>query len=156
MTRGSVIPERTGSANGNWGLAMTTDYLDYSSSSGLLLDWLKEVGRAYPEVNDDLRRLRTDLRKLKGQRGGWAHSAAVIDLWLMMKEKGLTSMTDREVEHGKLLNGRQAGHINAPTNAEVDAFVERASDVSDAATDIARRLDELADEGVRSVKDPRH
>jgi len=143
-------------ADGNWDLAMTTDYLDYSSNSRLLLDWLTEVGRAYPEVNDDLRRLRTDLGRLKDQRDEWAHSAAVIDLWMMMKEKGLTSMTDRDVEHGKLLNGRQAGHINAPTNAEVDAFVERASDVGDAATGIARRLAELASEGVRSVKDPRH
>jgi hypothetical protein len=72
-------------ADGNWDLAMSADYLDYSSSSGLLLDWLKEVGRAYPEVKSDLSRLRSGLRELKKQRDEWAHSAAVIDLWLMRR-----------------------------------------------------------------------
>lgn len=143
-------------ADGDWDLVMSANYLDYSSNSGLLLDWLKEVGRAYPEVKEDLTMLRTDLRELKNQRDEWAHSAAVIDLWLMMKEKGLNSMTDRDIEHGKLLNGRQAGHISAPTEGDVQAFVMRASDVGDAATSLARRLAELADDGVRPVKDPRH
>lgn len=142
-------------ADGNWDLAMSTDYLDYSSNSRLLLDWLKEVGRAYPEVNDDLSKLGTDLRALKRQRDEWAHSAAVIDSWLMMKEKGLKSMSDREVDFGKLLNGKQAGHVDAPTPADVDAFVKRASDVGDAASSIARRLAELADACVRPLRNPR-
>lgn len=142
-------------AEGNWDMAMSTDYLDYSSNSGLLLDWLKEVGRAYPEVNEDIGLLRTGLKELKKQRDAWAHSAAVIDLWLMMKEKGLTTMSDGDVEHGRLLNGRSGGHIDAPNEVAVDRFIQRASDIGDTATDISRRVAELVDYGVRPLRDPK-
>jgi len=142
-------------AHGNWGVAMSAEYLHYSANSGRLLDWPKSMAKAYPEVSSDVQDLTSDLRDLKNQRDEWAHSSAVIDPWLMMKEKVLTSISDRDIEHGKLLSGKRAGHINAPTNAEVDAFVERASDVGDAAMDLARRLAELADRGVRLVGDPR-
>jgi hypothetical protein len=142
-------------AHGNWGVAMSTDYLDYSANSGRLLDWLKSIAKAYPEARSDASALVCDLRALKNQRDQWAHSAAVIDLWLMMREKGLTSMTDRDVDRGRLLNGKQAGHINAPTQTDVEAYIAWASDVGDAAMALARKLDGLAESGIRPVDVPR-
>ncbi|MFT4215627.1 MAG: hypothetical protein QM619_00345 [Micropruina sp.] len=135
---------------------MSTDYLDYSANSGRLLGWLKSIAKAYPEVSSEVQALVSDLRGLKNQRDQWAHSAAVIDLWLMMmSERGLTSMTDRDVERGKLLNGRRPGHINAPTRFDVDAFVQRASEVGDVASGVAQKLAELADTGARPVEEPK-
>lgn len=142
-------------AHGNWGVAMSTDYLDYSANSGRLLDWLKSVAKAYPEASSDVEAVVSDLRGLKNQRDQWAHSAAVIDLWLMMREKGLTSMTDRDVGRGRLLNGKQASHINAPTQTDLEAYIARASDVGDAAMALARKLDGLAESGTRPVGVPR-
>ena len=63
-------------------------------------------------------------------------------------------MIDSDIEHGKLLNGKQGGHIDAPTEADVDAFVQGASDVGDAATDIGRMIAELAQSGVRPMGKP--
>lgn len=142
-------------AHGTWGIAMSTDYMDYSANSGRLLDWLKSVAKSYPEASSDVPTLVADLRGLKNQRDQWAPSAAVIDLWLMMKERGLTSMTDRDVEHGKLLSGKQAGHINAPTQTDVEAYTARASDVGDAATALAHKVAALAQDGIRLVEVPK-
>lgn len=142
-------------ADGNWGVAMSADYLEYSANSGRLIEWLKAIAKAYPEVSSEVQALVSDLRDLKNQRDQWAHSAAVIDLWLMMSEKGLTSMTDRDVERGKLLNGKLAGHINAPTSTDVEAFIARASTVGDAAAAIAQTAAALAQDGIRSVGVPR-
>lgn len=102
------------SAHGNWDVAMSTDYLDFSSRSGALLDWLKDVGKAHPEVEGDANKLWVELAALKKRRDEWAHSAAIVDLFLVMKEQRRSSMTDRHVEHGRLLNGKRPGHIDAP------------------------------------------
>jgi hypothetical protein len=64
-------------------------------------------------------------------------------------------VTNSDVDNSKLLHGKHGGHVDAPTETDVDALVKRASDVGDTATDIARRLAELADQGVRPVRDPK-
>ena|GEM_PF-4151576 len=142
-------------AHGTWGEAMATDYLEYSSQSPLLLDWLKAVGRTYPEVSTDAEQLRVGLLGLKAQRDRWAHSSDLTDLFLLMKERGLSSMSDSDVEPGRLLNGKTSGHIDPPSKANVDNFVARASEVGDAATALASRVAALADDGIRSVPNPR-
>lgn len=143
------------SAHGEWALAASAHYLNLSSNSGLLLDWLKAVGVAYPEAKDDLSALRKDLRALKAQRDQWAHSADVVDLFLTMRERGLTAMSARDVKTGKLLNGRAEGHVAAPTAGDADNFVARASDAGDAASDLAIKLAKLADSGVRQIDAPK-
>lgn len=143
------------SADGEWDAAMNDHYLALSSDSGLLLDWLKAVGNAYPEVKEDLSGLRSDLRALKARRDEWAHSADVVDLYLLMKEQGLTTMSARELRPGQLLNGKARGHIDAPTEADLGEFISRASDVGDAASSLALELAKIADHGVRPVKAPR-
>lgn len=49
-------------ADGNWDVAGSTAYLAYSSASGALLDWLKDVGKAYPEVRADVTKICGGLR----------------------------------------------------------------------------------------------
>jgi hypothetical protein len=142
------------SANGGWG-QMSTEYLSMSSNSRLLLDWLKNVGEAYPEVKDDVDRLSTNLRALKALRDEWAHSAAVVDLFLMMREQDLSSTTSGYIDLGKLLNAKKAGHVKAPTAADVEEFTARASELGDDASALGIELAKLADHGVRSVKTPR-
>jgi hypothetical protein len=143
-------------AHGDWDVAMSTDYLDFSSSSGLLFKWLKNIGKAYPEVKDDTKSLAENLAALKAQRDEWAHSAQIVDLWLMMAEQGRSSMSDRDVEWGKLLNAKKRGHTDAPSKANVDDFTARASDAGDAASVLATTLAVLIDDvGVREVRDPR-
>jgi hypothetical protein len=80
--------------------------LDYSSYSGLLLGWLKGVRRAYSEVRTTSAGCSLILRALKKPRDEWAHSAAVIDAWLTMKEQGVTTVPVRDPEHGQLRKGR--------------------------------------------------
>lgn len=143
------------SSQGDWSEGMSTGYLEFSADSGLLLDWLKNVGFAYPEVKDGVVALRTDLRELKTKRDTWAHSAAIIDLFLLMKERGVTSMSDNEVGPGQLLSSRKAGHIPPPNQADVDRFCVRASEVGDAASALAVRVAMLSQETVRPVSLPR-
>ncbi|GAA4755607.1 hypothetical protein GCM10023350_46400 [Nocardioides endophyticus] len=141
-------------AHGNWGVAMSTDYLTFSSNSGVLTDWLKNVGRAYTEVKSDARDLCVGLRSLKARRDVWAHSAAIMDLWLVMREQGWSSMSDSDHPSGKLLNAKTPGHVDAPSKADVDAFSAEASDVGDVATSLAASLARLADPEPRTVRDP--
>ncbi len=143
------------STQGDWSEVMSTGYLEFSADSGLLLDWLKNVGSAYPEIKDGVTALRTNLRELKTKRDTWAHSAAIIDLFLLMKERGVTSMSDNEVGPGQLLNSRQPGHIPPPNQADVDRFCVRASEVGDAASALAVRVAMLAQETIRPVALPR-
>lgn len=143
------------SAHGDWGAAMSTDYLSFSSSSGLLLDWLKAVGVAYPEVEDEAKDLGASLRELKTRRDEWAHSAAIVDLFLMMREQDRSSMSPSDLESKKLLNGRKMGHIDAPSKADVNEFSARASDVGDAASALGARLAQLSDRRIRPVRAPR-
>lgn len=141
-------------ADGNWDLAGSGDYLDYSSASGALLDWLKDVGKAYPEVQDNVLELCQELRDLRSSRNEWAHSAAVVDAFLLMKEQGATSMSfPAPGMLGKLLNSKKAAHSDLPTDSDVDAFCARASDVGDVAQAIALRIAQLvADTGIRTVR----
>ena len=141
-------------AHGHWGEAVSTDYLDYSASSGRLLDWLKVVAKAYPEVNDKAKTLTDSLRALKKERDAWAHSAAIIDMFLMMKEQGKTKFTDSDIERGKLLNAKSQGHINAPTQADVDGFERRASEVGDLASALGNELAQIYDSQPREVRVP--
>lgn len=143
-------------AHGDWGVAMSTDYLEFSSNSGLLFKWLKAVGQAYPEVKDDTKVLAENLGALKARRDEWAHSAQIVDLWLMLAEQGRSSMSDGDVGRGRLLNAKKAGHSDAPSRTEVEEFTVRASDVGDAASALATALAVLVDDtGVRAVRDLR-
>lgn len=143
-------------ADGNWDLAGSRDYLGYSSASGPLLDWLKDVGKAYPEVQGDVTKLCQELRTLKRNRDEWAHSAAVVDAFLLMNEQGTTSMNFPAQDRlGKLLNSKQAGHSDLPTDSDVDVFSATASDVGEAAQALAVRIARLVDDsGVRTVREP--
>lgn len=143
-------------ARGDWGAVMSADYLNFSSNSGLLFKWLRNIGETYTEVAADTKLLAENLGGLKALRDEWAHSSHIVDLWLMMSEQGRTSMTNRSIERGKLLNAKKAGHTDAPSRAMVDDFTARASDVGDAATALATALAMLIDDGgVREVPDPR-
>lgn len=143
-------------ADGNWGLAGCRDYLAYSGTSGKLLDWLKDVGKAYPEVQGNVAKLCQDLRTLKRDRDEWAHSAAVIDAFLLMKEQGTKSMNfPTQSTLAKLLNSKKAGHTDPPTAADVEAFSARASDVGDFAQALAVKIARLIeDSGLRRVREP--
>lgn len=143
-------------AHGNWGLAGSRDYLEYSSASGPLLGWLRDVGKAYPEVQGDVTKLCQELRALKRSRDQWAHSAAVVDTFLLMKERGTKSMDFPAPDMlGKLLNSKKAGHSDLPTDSDVDAFYATASDVGEAAQLLAVRIARLVDDsGVRTVREP--
>jgi len=143
-------------ADGNWGLAGSRDYLDYSAASGPLLDWLKDVGKAYPEVQGDVTRLSQELRALKRNRDQWAHSAAVIDAFLLMNEQGTTSMSFPAPDMlGKLLNSKMAGHSDLPTDSDMAAYYATASDVGEAAQALAVTIARLVDDsGVRTVRKP--
>jgi hypothetical protein len=144
-------------AHGNWDVAGSRDYLDYSSASGALLDWLKDVGKAYPEVQVDVAKLCQGLRALKSDRDEWAHSAAVVDPFLLMKETGVTSLTFPGADIlGKLLNSKKARHSDLPAESDVDTFCARASDVGDAAQAIAIAIAQLvAEQGMRTVRNPK-
>lgn len=143
-------------ADGNWELAGSTAYLEYSSMSGALLDRLKDVGKAYPEVHADATNLCEGLRALKRDRDEWAHSAAVVDLFLLMRETGMTSLSAPPTGGlGALLNSRKAKHSDPPTDLEVEAFCSKASEVGDAARALSLSLAQLVDEkGARTVGDP--
>lgn len=135
-------------AVGNWDLAATSDYLDASSAWGELRDWLKDVGKAHPELQPDVVRLRDGLRDLKSYRDKLAHSAAIVDGFLLMREQGKTSMSFPDPAiRGKLLNARTGKHFDPPTDADVDAFCARASDVGDAAQALALAIARLVAEG---------
>lgn len=143
-------------ADGNWGLAGSTAYLEYSSVSGALLDRLKDIGKAYPEVQGEVTELRDGLRALKHDRDEWAHSAAIVDPFLMMRERQVASM--RLPAAGtleQLLNSKTAKHLDPPTGSDVDAFCARASEVGDAAQALARVVAQLVEEkGERTVRKP--
>jgi hypothetical protein len=141
-------------ADGNWDLAGSTAYLEYSSVSGALLDWLKDVSKAYPEVRADVAKLRDGLRALKRDRDEWAHSAAIVDPFLLMRESQVTSLRFAAGgSNGKLLNSKKAKHSDPPTDSDVDAFCARAAEVGDAAQAVALALARLvAKKGVRTVR----
>lgn len=143
-------------ADGKWDLAGSRDYLDYSSASGPLFDRLQDVGKAYPEVQGHVTKLCQELRTLKKNRDEWAHSAAVIDAFLLMDEQGMASMDFPAPDMlGKLLNSKKAGHSDLPTDSDVDAFSATASGVGDAAQALAVRIARLVDDsGVRTVHEP--
>lgn len=145
-------------ADGNWDLAGSKAYLEYSSVSRALLGWLKDVGKAYPEVRADVTKICEGLRALKRDRDEWAHSAAVVDLGLLMCETGVTSLTfpaDDSLVKPKLLNSKKKEHSDPPTDSDVDAFCARASEVGDAARALAMAVARLVEEkGVRTVREP--
>ena len=125
--------------------------------SGALLDWLKEVGKAYPEVQADVTKLGDVLRALKCDRDEWAHSAAIVDPFLLMHERQATSLRFPAAGSlGKLLNSKKAKHSDPPTDSDIDAFCARASDFGDAAQALALAVAQLvAEKGVRTVRKPR-
>lgn len=143
-------------ADGNWDLAGSTAYLKHSSVSGALLDRLKDVGKAYPEVQADVTKLCDGLRALKRDRDEWAHSAAIVDLFLLMHERGVTSQSFPAAGSlGKLLNSKKAKHSDPPTDSDVDAFCARASEVGDAAQALDLAVAQLvAGQGVRTMRKP--
>lgn len=143
-------------ADGDWDLAGSTAYLQYSSVSGALLDWLKDVGKAYPEVQVDVTKLRDGLRALKRDRDEWAHSAAIVDLFLLMHERQATSLGSPAAGSlGGLLNSKKAKHSDPPTESDVDRFCARASEVGDAAQALALAVAQLvAEKGVRTLRKP--
>ena len=122
--------------------------------SGALLDWLKDVGKTYPEVQADVTKLCDGLRALKRDRDEWAHSAAIVDLFLLMHERGETSLSFPAAGSlGKLLNSKKARHSDPPTDSDVDDFCARASEVGDAAQALVFAVAQLvAEEGVRTVR----
>lgn len=144
-------------AEGKWDTAGSTDYLEHSAVSGALLGLLDDVGKAYPEAQDDVAKLGDGLRTLKRKRDEWAHSAAIVDLFLMMRERQMTSFRGPAAGNAeKLLNSRQARHSDPPSGSDVDAFCAKASEVGDAAQAVALSIAQLvAEEGPRTVRKPR-
>lgn len=143
-------------ADRNWDLAGSRDYLDYSSASGPLFDRLKGVGVTYPEVQGDVANLCQMLRTLKESRDEWAHSAAVIDAFLLMNEQGVTSMDFPAPDlSGKLLNSKKARHSDFPTDSDMDSFLATASGVGDVAQALAVRIARLVDESDERTAAPR-
>jgi hypothetical protein len=138
-------------ADGDWDLAGSTAYLEYSSVSGALLDSLKEVAKDYPETSDAVASVCDGLRALKRVRDELAHSAAIVDLFLWMRERGLTSLdSPGEGSVPMLLNAKRGGHAETPTDSDVDAFRARASDVGDAAQALGLAVAQAVDaKGVR-------